>query len=110
MILTTLVMVVMRKLRHVNVTLITLSFASWGAITALGLCYYEGLSLVPSRTWGDVLLLIASGSTSFLGQTFLALGLKYESAGVVALLTNFAVVFSFIFEYIFLNVAPDIYR
>jgi len=110
MILTTLVMIVMRKIRHVNVTLITISFASCGAVTALILCLHDGVFVVPSDNLRQILLLFASGATSFLGQTFLTLGLKYESAGVVALLTNFSVVFSFIFEYIFIHIVPDVYR
>jgi len=109
MILTTLVMICMRKLRGIYHAVITISFASWGVIVASILSFQNGVFIQPSQ-WDHILLLVASGVTSFLGQTFLTLGLKYESAGVVALLTNFAVVFSFMFEYIFLHIAPDVYR
>ena len=109
MILTTLVMIVMRKLRGINHVISTISFASWGVVVAGILSLHNGVFIKPTQ-YDHMLLLFASGATSFLGQTFLTLGLKYESAGVVALLTNFAVVFSFIFEYIFLHIAPDAYR
>jgi drug/metabolite transporter (DMT)-like permease len=109
MILTTLAMILMRRLRSINHTIITISFASWGAVAAIIMCLYQGVFILPTEIH-HVLLLVASGATSFLGQTFLTLGLKYESAGVVALLANFVVIFSFLFEFIFLHVAPDVYR
>lgn len=109
MILTTLVMITMRKLRHIHHSLITMSFAFFGLIAALILSLQFDVFAIPSG-FNNITLMYFSGLTSFFGQTFLTLGLKYEDAGPVALLKNFDVIFAFIWEFIFLHVAPDVYR
>jgi len=108
MVMTTLVMIAMRKLRHLHHALSTLSLALFGMILTFGLTQYYDNFEVPTKST-HILLILASGMTSFLGQTFLSLGLKYENAGPVALMKNFDVVFAFIWSFVFLNVSPDFY-
>ena len=62
------------------------------------------------RTGLDWILAVSLAVLAFAGQSFFTQALKYEEAGPVSLIRTSEVIFTFIWQAIFLSVAPDIFR
>jgi len=86
----------------------TLVFGIIGVAQALILIYFFGEFNLPSEVF-DALLLAGVSGLSFIGQMSIVLALKFEQAGPVALIRSCDVLFGFLFQYVFLQVAPDMF-
>ncbi|CAL8144799.1 unnamed protein product [Orchesella dallaii] len=105
MVLLTIHYVILRYIRAVHHTLVTLSFAIWGLIECVVVSFAIGVLEAP-KTLEEVGLLLATAALAFSAVTCLTLALKYEQAGPVALVRTIEVVFAFLWQYIFLDVQP----
>jgi len=107
--------VLMRYLQNVHHSLINLILGWWGSLQTITLAVIAGVLTVPQgmdiiSDNGGFLLMTASGLLFFFGQTSLAVALQLEEAGPVSLVRTSEVVFAFIWQIVFLNVFPDIFR
>lgn len=64
---------------------------------------------IPSN-FTELMLTLGVAAFSFLGQLGVILAVKFEKAGPVALLRSNDVIFSFLLQFWFLGVVPDMYR
>ncbi|CAL8122538.1 unnamed protein product [Orchesella dallaii] len=103
-----LIVIITRKIREVHFTVMTLVFGVIGVAQAGLLIYFLGHFNMPNELF-DSLLVAGVGGLSFLGQMAIVLALKFENAGPVALIRSCDVLFGFLFQYVFLDVAPDIF-
>lgn len=87
----------------------TLVFGVIGVTQALLLIYFLGHFNLPTELLDSILVGGVAG-LSFIGQMAIVLALKFEQAGPVALIRSCDVLFGFLFQYIFLHVAPDMFR
>ncbi len=88
MILATFVYVILRFLRDVHYSVVTVSYGIIGSIECIVLALGAGVFELPHglREWGLAVGLI---TFTFLGQTTLIIALKYEQAGPVFWNLNF---------------------
>ncbi|ODM97265.1 Solute carrier family 35 member G1 [Orchesella cincta] len=105
-----LIVIITRKIREVHFTVMTLVFGIIGVVQAGLLIHFLGsyTTTLPTELF-DSLLIAGVGGLSFLGQMSIVLALKFENAGPVALIRSCDVLFGFLFQYIFLDVAPDVF-
>ncbi len=64
---------------------------------------------VPEGT-KEILLMSALGLLALVGSSCIVFALKFEEAGTVSVVRMADVLYSFLFQFIFLNVVPDVYR
>lgn len=108
MLCATTVFIVLRSLRKVHIGVITGVFGFIGVLQCSILSAIIHRFDIPSNGW-QCFLVFNVALLSFLGQAFITCALKYEQAGVISLMRSFDVIFAFIWQYIFLNVYPDLY-
>lgn len=103
--------IITRKIRHVHLSVMMMSFGLLGIIQSLAIIFIfgEGRIIVPDNV-EEALLTAGVALFSFLGQTSYILGIKLEKAGPVAVVKSCDVIFSFLLQFVFLGVAPDLFR
>ncbi|CAL8104295.1 unnamed protein product [Orchesella dallaii] len=100
--------IVTRSIRAVHFTVLTLVVGIVGVIQSFALIYFVGEFNMPGELF-DSLFVAGVGILSFLGQIFTVFALKFENAGPVSLVRSCDVIFGFLFQFVFLQVAPDIF-
>lgn len=105
----TLAIIVLKFLTSIPQEWVNLALGGWGTIQCLILSLFLGVLQFPTRM-GDVGKILATAILFFLGQAFITSALKYEKAGPVGMLRVTEVPFAFIWQFLFLNVTPDLYR
>jgi len=87
MLLATVVIIILRFLREVHYSIVTISYGILGSIECVTLAAIYGVLELPhgAHEWTLAVGLILF---TFLGQTFLILALKFEQAGPVSLLVE----------------------
>lgn len=105
----TLTFVVLRMLASVHFSLTTFSCGFIGSLEALLLCSVANTFEIPHGLH-DWILVLTIAFMYFVGQTFLTLALQLEDAGPVALVRSCDVIFAYVWQYLFLNVVPDLFR
>ncbi|CAG7816341.1 unnamed protein product, partial [Allacma fusca] len=103
------VIILMRKIRQVHWALMLLTFGSWGVAESLVVALGFGVLQLPQGTWDSFLTLVVLPVLVFCGQISIILAVKFENAGPVSLIRTCDVIFSFIWQFIFLSVLPDVY-
>ena len=108
MICGTIVFIVLRCLRNTNVGLITCSFGFIGVMQCSILCAIIARFDIPQTAW-EWCLVLSVGGLSFVGQTLITCSLRFEQASAISLVRSCDVIFAFVWQYIFLDVEPDLY-
>jgi len=109
MLTVTLSLVVLRYLRGVHVSVVTLAFGFWGTILSLGCSATVERFDIPETT-KDWVLMCCLALAAFFSQTAIALAMKYEHAGAVVIVSTCDTIMSFGLQYFILGDKPDIYR
>lgn len=101
-------MVVLRYLRGVHVSMVTLSFGIYGTlISAIGCTIISRFDL-PS-TGEHIALALCLSICTFFAQVGITIAMKYEQAGAVAIVRSCDTIFAFILQFIVLGTTPDKY-
>jgi drug/metabolite transporter (DMT)-like permease len=106
MLLFSVVYIIMRYLRDIHYSIIILVYGIVATIECVFLAWNAGVLDIPhgSEEWALAAGLILF---TFLGQTLFVISLQFEQAGPVALMQTTDVIFSFINQFVFLQVVPD---
>lgn len=101
--------VALRWLKPVHYAVVTFFYGFYSVIECLIFALIAGVLEVPESTehWA---LAIALGLLAFLGQSMFTMALKYEDAGPIALIRTSEVIFTFIWQIVFLAEIPDSFR
>ncbi len=106
---TTLSNVVLRYLKGVHVSVITLAYGFWGTILSIICTFLVTNHLDIPQTTNEWLLMGGLTITAFCSQTAITLAMKYENAGTVVIVRTLDTVMSFLLQYLVLGVVPDKY-
>jgi len=109
MISITIMIISLKFLETVYHGLISLCLSLWGVTQCLVLSLILEVLQIPQET-SEIFLIIATAVLYFVGQALLTLALQVEDAGPVALVRTCEVVFAFMWQFLFLDVIPDVYR
>jgi drug/metabolite transporter (DMT)-like permease len=109
MIMSAFTIILLRALRNVHFTLSNFSFGFLGTIESLIMCWTLSTFSFPQST-NDWILAGTIGILFFFGQMCFTLALQLEDAGPVSLARSCDVIFAYIWQFVFLNVVPDVYR
>jgi drug/metabolite transporter (DMT)-like permease len=101
--------VALRWLRPVHYAVVTFFYGFYSVIECLIFALIAGTYELP-QTGEHWLLAIALGVIAFFGQSMFTIALKFEDAGPVALIRTSEVIFTFIWQIIFLSEIPDMSR
>ncbi|CAL8099506.1 unnamed protein product [Orchesella dallaii] len=105
----TFTIITLKFLENVFHGIVNLVFGLWGTLQCLLVSFLCGTLSIPTE-WPDMWKIFATAVLFYLGQAFITLALKYEDAGPVGLLRSTEVIFCFVWQFLFLDVVPDIYR
>ncbi|ODN00887.1 Solute carrier family 35 member G1 [Orchesella cincta] len=101
-------MVVLRYLRGVHVSMVTLTFGMWGTlISGIGSTIIERFD-VPTTAEHIVLALCLAAAT-FFAQVGITIAMKYEQAGAVAIVRSCDTIFAFVLQFLILGTVPDLF-
>ena len=103
------VLILMRKIRQVHYALMLLAFGAWGVAESFVVALIAGVLGLPKGGTEAVLMLLVLPVLVFLGQMSIIMAVKFDKAGPVAMLRSCDVVFSFVWQYVFLSVEPDVF-
>jgi len=108
MVFATTTFVLLRYLRKLHYSMITLFFGLWGTGETLVLALIVGRLELPrcSEDWG---IAVGLAVATFIGQTCMTLAFKFEQAGTISLCRTTDVIFAFLWQFLFLGVVPDRY-
>ena len=101
------VLILMRKIRQVHYAVMLVAFGTWGFGESFIVALTAGVLELPRGHTDSVLMFLVLPPLVFLGQMSIILAVKFDTAGPVAMLRSCDVIFSFVWQYIFLNVQPD---
>ncbi|OXA59259.1 hypothetical protein Fcan01_06002 [Folsomia candida] len=104
----TLSLIVLKFLETVPQDVVTLVLGIWGTVQCLVLSLLLGVLQFPTH-FEDICKIVGTAVLFFVGQTLLTVALKHEDAGPVGLLRTTEVLFAFVWQFVFLNVVPNIY-
>jgi len=107
--LNSMVIVILRKLREVHWAFILFVFGFLGVVENLVVALAAGVFAFPVGLKSCLLTYAALPVTVYSAQISLILALKYEDAGPVALVGTSGVVFSFLLQLTLFGVPPDVY-
>ncbi|CAG7698834.1 unnamed protein product [Allacma fusca] len=100
--------VILRWLRNVHYGLVTFCYGFYSVIECSICALIIGVLEFP-HTGMDWFLACTLAALAFAGQSFFTQALKYEEAGPVSLIRTSEVIFTFLWQMIFLNQLPDIF-
>ncbi|CAL8125727.1 unnamed protein product [Orchesella dallaii] len=108
MVLATATFLLLRYLRQMHFTVITVFFGFWGSFQSLALSATIS-KFQPPEGVEHWMMAIALASVTFIGQTCITLAFKFEQAGTVSLCRTCDVLFAYLWQFVFLGVVPDVY-
>jgi drug/metabolite transporter (DMT)-like permease len=109
MVFATTTFVVLRYLRQLHYSVVTLFFGIWGSAETLLLSLLVSQLEIPQEM-NDWLLAGALAGLTFIGQTCMTLAFKFEQAGTISLCRTTDVIFAFMWQFLFLGIIPDKFR
>ncbi|CAL8125747.1 unnamed protein product [Orchesella dallaii] len=99
-------MVVLRYLRGVHVSMVTLTFGMWGTLISAIASAIIGRFDVPENA-EHLVLALCLAATTFCAQVGITMAMKYEQAGAVAILRSCDSIYAFILQFLILGIVPD---
>ncbi|ODN00876.1 Solute carrier family 35 member G1 [Orchesella cincta] len=108
MVLATATFLLLRYLRQLHFSLITVIFGFWGSFQSLALSASIS-KFQPPEGVEHWMMAIGLASVTFIGQTCITLAFKFEQAGTVSLCRTCDVLFAYLWQFVFLGVVPDAY-
>ncbi|CAL8085262.1 unnamed protein product [Orchesella dallaii] len=109
MLLVTGIILCLRFLQNVNHGVLSLFSSSCAFISILPFAIAYDKWQAPQKLW-DIFGTLGVGISWFLGNTFLALALQVEEAGIVSLIRTSEVIFTFCWQMLLLQIYPDLIR
>ncbi|CAL8085244.1 unnamed protein product [Orchesella dallaii] len=109
MLLVTGIILCLRFLQNVHHGVLSLFSSSCAFISILPFAIAYDKWQAPQKLW-DIFGMLGVGISWFLGNTFLALALQVEEAGIVSLIRTSEVIFTFCWQMLLLQIYPDLIR
>ncbi len=109
MLTATMVFVIIRYLKDVHVSLMTLFLGCWGTAQSIICSVVIGEFKLP-QSLEHWLLAGALAGITLLGQVTMTLALQCEQAGSVAVVRTCDCLFAFLLQFVLLSTVPDLYR
>ncbi|CAL8091693.1 unnamed protein product [Orchesella dallaii] len=108
MLLGVFTVIILRYICHVHYAFINFVYGVVGTVGSLLLCFFVGQGKFQFPENGHDWFLAGSiAGLTFMGINLFTLALKYEQAGTFALIRTSEIVFTFLWQFIFLNIKPD---
>ena len=102
-------MIMLRQIRKVHWLLILLTTGIFGVFENGAVAAGMGVLNLPDGLRDCLLTYVALPISVFTGQITIMLALKFEEAAPVALVSTSGVVFSFLLQFAFFGIEPDIF-
>ena len=109
MLLNSFVIIILRRLRKVHWLLILVAFGILGVLENVIVAATLGVLELPVGIYDCLLAYGAFPTTVFSAEIFIMLALKFDEAGPVVLVGTSGVIFSFLLQFVFFGVPPDVY-
>lgn len=103
------IIIILRRIRKVHWLLILIFLGLLGILENMIVAAALGVLILPIGLKDSIITYLLMPFTVWLGQISIMLALKFEEAGPVALVGTSGVIFSFILQFLFFGVSPDIY-
>ncbi|GFR00652.1 solute carrier family 35 member G1 [Trichonephila clavata] len=109
-IILSITIVSLRKMRDVHFSVVLVYFGVIGAIENGSLVYLLAEYSLPECGW-DATLMMMVGVLGFFGHCFLVMAIQVEEAGIVSVMKSSTdIIISLILQIIFFDLSPDIYN
>jgi drug/metabolite transporter (DMT)-like permease len=109
LLLATIIIITLRYLQNVHHGVLNTFLYTWAFGQSLVLSLAFGKFSLPESP-GDAFALVSVGVLMAGGNTFLVLALQVEEAGVVALIRTSEVIFTFFWQWVVIDIKPDMLR